>query len=149
MRAFLVLTTLLACTSDAGAAGLRIRFGDASAGPDGDAWIDLGSISGRSCGFRDGDRCLRSSITRRRITVRVERGAGGMAFARLSASLVADDARARVRIDGVLLSAAPRLVDAGAPLGVAVAHTIEIEVPSTEPAGRVAAAITWHAEVDR
>jgi hypothetical protein len=147
MRPLLISTVLLALAGDVSAEPLRIRFRDAHESAGGDAWIDLGSVAARPCGFRAAGRCVRSTVTRKRIGISVE--GEGTGFARLSANLVTDDPRARVRVDGVLLSSSPQLVDAGAPIGRAVAHTVEIEVPASEPAGPVAAAITWRAEVDR
>jgi hypothetical protein len=87
----------------------------------------------------------RKAVWRSSIRVRLY-GTTGARFARLSASLTNYDARCRVRLDGVLLSAVPQVVDALAPLGRRVTHTLEIEVPASEPAGPVASSIEWFAE---
>lgn len=55
----------------------------------------------------------------------------------------------RVRIDGRLLTSVPQLIDASVPVGIAVAHTLEIEVPVSEPAGLLAQNIVWLVEAAR
>jgi hypothetical protein len=47
----------------------------------------------------------------------------------------------------VLLSTIPQIIDANAIVGLAVRHTIEIEVPHSEPAGELLSSITWTAEI--
>ena len=69
-------------------------------------------------------------------------------FARLRASVEAAGPRCTVRIDGVLLSAVPLMIDPLAPVGRAVTHTLDIEVPASEPPGLLASSITWLAEID-
>jgi hypothetical protein len=72
---------------------------------------------------------------------RVSGVAGGTAT--LRAQLQLSDGRAIVRINGITLGAAPVVIDARAPIGGAIVHRIEIEVPPAVPAGEVASAIRW------
>jgi hypothetical protein len=115
--------------------------GGAPAG--GDAQLELGHLSAAS--QRGGIH--RGAQVVRRIRLKVE-GCATARFARVRAALRDGDGRSEIRIDGARLSAAPRLVDAAAPLGRFVLHTLEISIPTTEPAGPLAAEIAWTAEVD-
>jgi hypothetical protein len=63
--------------------------------------------------------------------------------ATLRAFLEYSDGRAVVRVNGITLGAAPTVIDAHAPIGDAIVHHIEIEVPASMPAGEVASAIRW------
>ncbi|HKO02100.1 MAG TPA: hypothetical protein VJ032_10425 [Thermoanaerobaculia bacterium] len=63
--------------------------------------------------------------------------------ATLRALLQYSDGRATVRVNGITLGAAPVVIDAHAPIGSAIVHRIDIEVPPTVPAGEVASAIRW------
>ena len=75
------------------------------------------------------------------VTVRI--GTERTGFAPLRASLQADDGRCRIRVDGKTLTAVPQVIDPLAPLGQAVAHVLEIEIPTTAAEGPVAASISW------
>jgi len=120
--------------------------------------LDVGRLSaartrGRrwpSCG--SGERC--GPIVQRRVAVRVDearrgaRGARAAHVARLSAFVAGDGTRCRVRVNGMPLTALPQVIDAHAPVGAAIVYTLEIEVPSSEPEGPLASAITWLAETE-
>jgi hypothetical protein len=119
----------------------------------GQARLELGAISAKRDRTPAGPgpahgRSRSASITRRRIAVRLESANGLPRFVRLRALLQAEDPRCRVRIDGITLTTLPQLIDAHAPVGPAVAHTIEVEVPASEPEGPVFSAITWLAETE-
>lgn len=106
-----------------------------------DAIIDVGRVVAARCHSRG---CMRTAV-RRQFRVRVE-GATTARFARTHAFLQNDVPGHRVLLDGRPLTAAPVLIDAGVPLGLAVAHTLEIEVPSSEPEGVIADSIVWLVE---
>ena len=71
-----------------------------------------------------------------------------MRFARVRAFLSGAAPRSRVRVDGILLSEGPQLIDAAAPIGRAVKHVLEIEVPASAPEGQLDLGVTWLAEAD-
>jgi hypothetical protein len=130
---------------------LRLVFLDADdrapvrQGADDDATIDVGRVVAARCPSRG---CLRT-VVRRQFRLRVDARATAARFARTQAFLQNDVPGHRVRIDGRLLSSTPQLIDTAVPLGVAVAHTLEIEVPVTEPEGMLADHIVWLADGDR
>ncbi len=68
--------------------------------------------------------------------------------ATLRAFLETPDPRATVRVDGLLLSTSPRVVQRFAPIGIAVTHRIEIEVPVDAAEGPLAASIGWEVTTD-
>jgi hypothetical protein len=100
--------------------------------------IDAGTLSARGA-----QRATYRAVVR----VRVQ-GKTSARFARLRAGLDDGTTRCKVRIDGILLSAVPQMIDALAPLGRAVTHTLEIEVPASEPPAPLASSIVWLAETD-
>ena len=78
----------------------------------------------------------------------VRRGGAGKGVAALRAWVEAPDARVALRVDGKPLGGAPILIDPQAPLGIAVAHRIEIDVPPSAPEGALLSAIRWEATCD-
>lgn len=101
------------------------------------AIVDAGTIS-----WRGGRR--RYSVTARTFAMRIgaaSREARGTATVR--AFLETPDPHATIRIDGIVLGATPRIVQRNAPIGIAVTHRLEIEVPVSAPEGAVAANIGW------
>jgi hypothetical protein len=68
--------------------------------------------------------------------------------ATLRAYLETSDPRVTIRIDGVTLTTAPRVIQRHAPIGVASAHRIEVEVPVTAADGPLQASIGWEATTD-
>lgn len=106
------------------------------------AIVDAGTIS-----WRGGNR--KSTVTRRTFGVRIgpeSREARGTAT--LRAYLETPDPHATIRIDGVLLGTTPQVIQRNAPIGIAVMHRLEIEVPVTAPEGTLAAAIGWEVTTD-
>lgn len=106
------------------------------------AVVDAGTIS-----WRGGRK--QSTVTTRTFGVRIgpeSRESRGTAT--LRAYLEAPDPHATIRIDGVLLGTTPRVVQRNAPIGIAVTHKLEIEVPVTAPEGVVAASIGWEVTTD-
>ena len=101
------------------------------------ALLDAGTIS-----WRGGRK--RFSVTTRTFGVRVgsaSREARGTAT--LRAFLETPDPHATIRIDGIVLGTAPRVIQRNAPIGIAVTHRLEIEVPVNAPDGPLAATIGW------
>lgn len=115
----------------------------------GEAWLDMGGISARNLApgnSRRGAIGHRTVVARRHLAIRLESRSAGLRFATLRAYLATDDGRCRVRVDGILLSAVPAVVDPHSRIGVAMAHVVEIEVEDSLPAGPIASSISWLAE---
>lgn len=157
MRKLIAVLVLVSATASAAASparsaapadAFRLVFleGDAQApvrrGGADDATIDVGRVVAARCPSRG---CLRT-VVRRQFRLRIDGAATTARFVRTRAYLQSDASGHRVRIDGRLLTAGPQLIDAMIPLGVPVVHTLEIEVPTTEPAGMLAESILWLAE---
>jgi hypothetical protein len=107
--------------------------------------VELGRVSywpGTPTAARsEGRRSQPFTLVRRVVTVRI--GTERTGFAPLRASLQTDDGRCRIRVDGKTLTAVPQVIDALAPLGQAVPHVLEIEIPATAAEGPIAASISW------
>jgi len=123
--------------SSPSASTVAIAFLDANGGA-----IDAGTMT-----WQGGSR--RSLVTTRLVTMRL--GAPSherLGTATLRAFLETPDPRATIRIDGVTLTTTPRLIQAGAPIGIPFSHRIEIEVPLSAPEGPLQASIGWEATTD-
>jgi hypothetical protein len=97
--------------------------------------------------WRGGKR--RTTITTRTVAMRIGRASReARGTATLRAFLETPDPRAIVRIDGITLGAAPRVIERHAPIGIATTHRIEIEVPVSAPDGALAASIGWEVTTD-
>jgi hypothetical protein len=107
-----------------------------------DASIDVGRVVAGRCKSR---HCT-STTVRRRFRVRVDGHSTSARFVRVHAFVQNEQPGHKVRIDGRLLTSVPQLIDASVPLGLAIAHTLEIEVPLSEPAGLIAQNVVWLAE---
>lgn len=110
-----------------------------------DASLDVGRVVAGRCRARP---CT-TTLVQRRFRVRVDGRSTTARFARVQAFVQNDMPGQRVRIDGRLLTSVPQLIDASVPVGIAVAHTLEIEVPVSEPAGLLAQNIVWLVEAAR
>lgn len=94
--------------------------------------------------WRGGAR--RSAVTRRTVRVRIgEPSNEPRGSVTMRAFLETNDPRCTIRVDGVTLGAAPRVIRRHAPVGVAFTHRIEIEVPVTAVDGPLHASIGWEA----
>jgi hypothetical protein len=157
MRTLIAVLVLVSAAASAAASparpaapadAFRLVFleGDAQApvrrGGADDATIDVGRLAAARCPSRG---CLRT-VVRRQFRLRVDGVATTARFVRTRAYLQSDVPGHRVRLDGRLLTAGPQLIDAMIPIGTPVAHTLEIEVPISEPAGMLAESIVWVAE---
>lgn len=87
---------------------------------------------------------VRRASTARTVLLRIgEPSSEPRGTATLRAYLETPDPRATIRIGGIALSTAPRVIQRHAPVGVTIAHRIDIEVPVTAPEGPLAATIGW------
>lgn len=97
--------------------------------------------------WRGGTR--KTTITTRTVTLRIGRASReARGTATLRAFLETPDPRATIRVDGITLTTAPRVIEHHAPIGIAVTHRIEIEVPVSAPEGALAASIGWEVTTD-
>ena len=104
--------------------------------------IDAGPIV-----LRGGKR--KTTIATRTVTMRIGRASReARGTATLRAFLETSDPHASVRINGITLTTAPRIIERHAPIGIAVTHRIEIEVPVSAPEGALAASIGWEVTTD-
>jgi hypothetical protein len=137
-----------AVPGSAGAAEARLAVtfvtDDALAAPGASgALVDLGSLS---ASWARGRGAGASAIAvEKRVGVRID-GPGRRSFVRLRAYLASPEPGRTVSVDGVVLSAAPRVVDAQAPVGGTVGHVVRVEIPPSQPAGAFAADIVWEIE---
>jgi hypothetical protein len=102
--------------------------------------LDVGRVSHAERGAPKGRTVRRESIA---ITVNRTGGLRGTAV--LQAWLSAPDPRSVIRVDGVVLSGVPVLVDPQVQIGAETLHRIEIEVPVSAPEGPLASSIQWEA----
>ena len=99
--------------------------------------VDAGTIAWR------GGR-TRSATAARTVTLRIGEPLPGLrGTATVRAFVETFDPHCMIRIDGVPLTTAPRIIRRHAPVGVAFTHRIEIEVPVTAPDGPLQASIAW------
>lgn len=86
----------------------------------------------------------RATITTRTVRMRIgEASAESRGNVTIRAFLETPDPRCTIRIDGVPLTTAPRVIHRNAPIGIAFTHRIEIEVPVTAAEGPLQASIGW------
>ncbi|HEX6098005.1 MAG TPA: hypothetical protein VF432_16885 [Thermoanaerobaculia bacterium] len=112
--------------------GLELTFVSA---PDG--VVDAGTIQ-----WRGGSR--KATVTTRTVRLRIGQPAPEpRGTATVRAFLETADARCTVRVDGVVLTSVPRVIQRHAPVGLAVPHRIEIEVPVHAADGPLLASIGW------
>lgn len=117
--------------------GYGIAFVNAPAGV-----VDTGTIVAKG-----GSK--HSTITTRTVRLRIgEPSQEPRGTAALHAFLETADPRCIIRVDGIVLTAAPRLIQRHTPIGVAVAHRIEIEVPVQSAEGPLLASIGWEVTTD-
>ncbi|MEA2571661.1 MAG: hypothetical protein QOI24_3662 [Acidobacteriota bacterium] len=151
MRSIVAITLLTALLSSEANAATRRRAASAPVDPDAITisftptdgirtmtWtaLDVGTLARR-------ERARGARVVRN-VAVGVDRVSGVTGgTATLRAHLQFSDGRAIVRIDGITLGAAQIVIDPHAPIGSAIVHHIEIEVPASVPAGEVASAIRW------
>ncbi|MEA2491804.1 MAG: hypothetical protein QOH21_3596 [Acidobacteriota bacterium] len=151
MRSLILATLILTSLAIAGEGRRRtvaaspllpdvtITFTDVTAGTGSEAALDTGTIAWRKRGTRRD-----ATITTRMFGIRIDRRSGDTrGTATLRASLDIFDPRCTVRIDGVALGPAPRIIELHAAVGSVTMHRLEIEVPNTVPEGAFHSAIHW------
>lgn len=107
----------------------------------GDAMVDAGRVAATRCPPRG---CTKT-IVKKRFRLRID-STGPARFVRLSAFLQGDGGREQVRLDGRLLSSIPQVIAPSMAVRQAGAHTLEIEVPASEPPGPLDHTIVWLVE---
>jgi hypothetical protein len=118
----------------------QVMEGGGAGGPSGDAFLDLGRLSAHAARGRGP-----AIVVTRRLAVRLE---GAASSARVSVALLGETPGSTVRLDGVVLSTMPRLIDPVHRVGSAVMHQLEITVPAGVPAGPFLSNLQWLAETD-
>jgi hypothetical protein len=95
------------------------------------------------------DAGRRSSLVSRTVRMRIgAASAESHRTATVRAYLELADSHRTIRVDGVVLSVAPQVVRRHAPVGVASAYRIDIEVPATAPEGPFTTPIGWEVTTD-
>ena len=105
--------------------------------------LDLGAISAQH-----GARGMREAMVRERIAVRLQGGPAAPATARVSVALGQELPGVVVRVDGVVLSTLPRVIDPAHRVGATVAHDIEVTVPASVKPGPFLNDLQWFAETE-
>lgn len=121
---------------------LTIAFVDAPSGT-----LDAGTLAGTTPITRRSKTS--TAITKRTFGLRIgrpSREASGSAT--LRAFLETADPRCIVRLDGLVLSTQPRIIERFAPIGITTKHRIEIEVPASAPEGALVMTIGWDVTTD-
>jgi hypothetical protein len=118
---------------------VTIAFVGVTSGSGPDAMIDAGTMSHIRSHHR-----LRTMTTK---TFGIQLSGPGKT-ATLRASLESFDGRCTVRIDGIELGTAAKVITARAPLGAVTTHTLQIEVPDSAPEGAFAMSVRWEAITD-
>jgi hypothetical protein len=107
----------------------------------GDALVHIGSVSARpGAGHRSG-----AIVVRQRVGLRLD---GQYASARVSVALAAETPGCTVRVDGIVLSTIPRVINPVHRVGATVVHEIEMTIPASVPAGPFLSNLQWFAETD-
>ena len=120
---------------------LTIAFVDAPGGT-----LHTGTIT-RNISNRRGSNG--NAMTKKSFGIRIgpaSREANGSAT--LRAFLETADPRCIVRIDGIVLSTQPMIIERFAPLGIVTTHRLEIEVPTSAAEGEVVTSIGWDVSTD-
>jgi hypothetical protein len=114
----------------------------------GGAGLGLGPMSFFDAQSRriKGPGASKAFVVSRRVRLRLERRSGAPGSVRLSASLARDCAPLKLTLDGVVLRTEPAVIAPHVSLNSATAHTVELEIPASAPAGPVDAEIIWQVE---
>jgi len=102
-----------------------------------DAMVDAGAMSQARSKSKHA-----TSVTKKVFGIRIDSAAEG-ATATLLAFLEVHDGRSTIRIDGIEIGTAPKVIAAQIRVGVVTTHTIEIEVPASVSEGAFASAVRW------
>jgi hypothetical protein len=104
----------------------------------GHAILDLGPLAARAGQLRKPRIAVQ-----RRLMVRID---GPGPAARVSVALASEIEGCSLRLDGVLLSVVPRVLDPFHRVGTAVMHVIDLDVPPNVPPGPFMGNLQWLAE---
>lgn len=124
-----------AATTGASLHTLRFEWLEGGHGSGPHASVDLGTLAADRKAMRE-----RRVVLRRRVAVRVD-GPGPVVL--LSAALLDEPAGCAVRVDGVVLSAVPRVIDPAHRVGAAVVHQLEFQIANDAPAGALSTRLQW------
>lgn len=102
------------------------------------ARLDLGRLSANPAAIRE-----RRMLIQRRVTLRID---GPGTAARVTVALADEPTGFTMRIDGLLLSTLPRVLDPAHRLRTSVTHRIDIEIPAQAAPGSFLGRIQWLAE---
>lgn len=116
----------------------RFDWVEGGGGAAGDARLELGAVSADRAALRE-----RRIVVRRRVAVRID---GPGPAVRLSVALGAELPGAVVRVDGVPVGTAPRVLDLAHRVGSSVAHQVEIIIPPGVSPGPFLTNLQWTAE---
>jgi hypothetical protein len=106
------------------------------------AVLDAGTIV-----WRGGRR--NATVTVRTVQMRIgspSQEARGTAT--LRAFVESADRNCAIRVNGTLLTTVPQIVQRHAPIGIAIPHRIEIEVPTSAPDGPLQTSVGWEVTTD-
>lgn len=106
------------------------------------AVVDAGTIA-----WRGGSK--RSSVVTRVVAMRIgEPARDSRGTATVRAFVETFDPRCAIRIDGVPLTTAPRVIRRGAPIGIAFTHRVDVEVPVSAAEGPLQTSIGWEVSTE-
>lgn len=135
----------LAAGAAAGPAPLALRFVplDGATGLAGDVAVDLGAMSAPAGAAR-----RKGAVTLRRVGLRLESADRAPTSARVSVALDTESPGSQVRVDGIVLSTVPRLVDPAHRVGTTVPHRIEVTISPEMQPGPFASRLIWTADTE-
>jgi hypothetical protein len=139
---FIILTLIFLCPTTPAGDRRRVRAVSPPAPPLSFTFLDGGLLDAGTIAGRGGKQ--RSTITVKTVRLRIG-DAASRGTVTVRAFLETPDPRCTIRIDGLPLTTAPRVIRRNAPVGVAFTHRIEYEVPISVPDGPLQAAIGWEA----
>jgi hypothetical protein len=104
--------------------------------------LDAGTMS-----WRGGPK--HATVTTRNVTMRIGPATPEVrGTATVRAFLEMPDPLCSIRVNGVLLTGVPQIVQRQAPIGVAGAYRIEIAIPTSAPEGPLQTSIGWEVSTD-
>lgn len=145
-----VLTSILLLSPEIEAGGRRrvVAFSPPPSAPQLMLVGTASFVDGGVIAWDGGSR--RSAVSTRTLTLRIgEPGRESRGNATVSAYLEIVDARFTIRLDGVLLTTAPRVIRRNAPVGIPFSHRLEIEVPVGASEGPIHTEIAWQVTTEQ
>ena len=143
-----LLLLLFVCPNAQGGDRRRVRAVSPPAAAIAIAFLDGGLLETGTMAWSGGAK--RATVTTRTVRMRIgEAAPETRGNVTLRAFLETADPRCTIRVDGVPLTVAPRVVRRNAPVGIPFAHRIEVEVPVTAPDGPLHASIGWEVTTEQ